>query len=110
MAQACVAPALTSVKVPVGAAVCPNESSPQHANVPSVLIPQVNAIAAACRTLPLPPALTWVNVPAGGVDSPLVLSPQHAPVPSVLIPHVWMRPALTCVNARAGGVDWRAEL
>src|SRR3954469_15598914 len=68
----------------------PSESEPQHAAVPSVLIPHAWA----------PPADSWRNVLPGGA----AIAPQQASVASVLIPQLKPSPALASMKVPAGGV------
>ncbi len=73
MAQECPLPAVTVLKLPVGASACPLLFSPQHVMVSLV------AMAQEC----LPPAVTVLKLPVGASACPLLFSPQHVMVSSV---------------------------
>lgn len=65
---------------------------PQQVMVPSVRIPQANAL----------PAAIAAKVPVGATDSDEALLPQHATVRSDLIAQAWVLPAEIAVNGPVG--------
>ena len=86
--QLCHCPALTFLKIPVGASVCPPWLEPQQVIVSSVRIPQ----------LWLLPALTVLKSPVGASVCPSPLYPQQVIVLSVLNPQLCPLPALTVLK------------
>jgi hypothetical protein len=74
IAQVWTLPAESAVNAPLGGEDWLYLLSPQHAIVPSVLMPHEWSL----------PAANAANVPDGGTALPSVFSPQHATVPSDL--------------------------